>query len=150
MSDTNIKDGAPQNEEQVSEKSEKGAGSGSGSEKAAATKNTKSDSDKISDLESREIAVAQREEAVKLREDNADEKEKELELLQEKLLSDPKDEKLVPGLEFKIDGEKFKFLDDAPKEILFGGKSRTQKDLIKDQNALIQLASNYSLIEKIQ
>lgn len=66
----------------------------------------------------------------------------------EKTTAEP--EEIVPGLSFEIESEKFKFIDSAPKTILFDGKARTQKDLIKDKKALLQLTSNQSLIEKIQ
>ena len=58
-------------------------------------------------------------------------------------------EEIVPGLSFEIEKEKFKFKDSAPKTILFAGKARTQKELVTDKEALLQLSSNQSLIEKI-
>lgn len=137
---SNIKGEAPQNEELTSEKKEEKV--------ITAGKNSKQENDKASELEKREKAIQEREKAVEIREKNAELKEQELVALQETLSAAPISEKL-PGLEFDLDDEKFKFLDDAPKEILFAGKSRSQKSLINDVDALVQLVSNSSLIQKI-
>lgn len=132
MSDKNTKEGAPQTEEQTSDKKEV---------KGSETINK--------DLPAQISALEEREKAVSLRENAVTKKEIELKEREDKLLDNPETAKVLPGLSFKIDGEKFKFKDDAPKQILFGGKSRSQSELIKDENALIQLVSNVALIEKI-
>lgn len=55
-----------------------------------------------------------------------------------------------PGLEFEFRKDKYKFNDDAPKLILFGGVARTQEELSKDEDALVWLISeDSSLIKKI-
>jgi hypothetical protein len=157
MSNTNKPEAAPQKGEKLPEKnnaekpgSEKETGKtteASGSVDKGSEINIEQ---RLSDLENREKLVSERESAVEIREQNAEAKEKELEQLEESLLTESTAEENEPGLEFELDEEKFKFLDSAPKVILFGGKARTQKQLIKDENALTQLVSNISLIEKIQ
>lgn len=149
----NKPEATPQSEEKLSEKvnTEK-ASTDNGAAESTQTTDSAAGTDldqRLADVEKRERIVGEREAAVEIREQHAEAKEKELEQLEEKLLSKSEAEEIEPGLDFELDGEKFKFLDTAPKTILFGGKARTQKQLIKDENALMQLVSNISLIEKI-
>lgn len=54
------------------------------------------------------------------------------------------------GHEFEFEGEKYKFRDDAPKTLLFNGKSISQEDIAKDEDFVLQLiGGNLGLIEKI-
>lgn len=100
----------------------------------------------------RSAALDERENALNVNEAEIDAKIADL-VERESALEDSKtevkEEKPIKGLSFEIEKEKFKFLDTAPKTILFDGKPRTQKDLVKDDEALLQLSSNQSLIEKI-
>lgn len=58
--------------------------------------------------------------------------------------------KKTPGEKFKFEGVAHKFKDSAPKSIRIDGVVKTQKELVKDENALLQLvAGNSGLIEKI-
>ena len=60
------------------------------------------------------------------------------------------DQQSVPGEKFTFNGEKYQFTDEAPKFIRIDGVSRSQKEIIKDEDALLQLvAGNSSLIQKI-
>lgn len=55
-----------------------------------------------------------------------------------------------PGLEFEFRNERYKFSDDAPKQILFSGLKYSQEELAKEEDALVQLIGGESvLIEKI-
>ena len=55
-----------------------------------------------------------------------------------------------PGLEFTYDKENFKFTDEAPKRILLAnGKKMTQKEIVKDKEALASII-NGSLIKRIK
>lgn len=59
-------------------------------------------------------------------------------------------EKVVPGVEFTFQGLKKKFTDDAPKKIRYDGKGWTQKELIKNEDALNDLvSSNSNLFENL-
>lgn len=59
--------------------------------------------------------------------------------------------KVVPGVEFKFEGQSYKFKDSAPKSIRIDGVVKTQKELAKDEESLLQLiGGNSGLIEKIQ
>jgi hypothetical protein len=81
---------------------------------------------KAKDLEAREISVQQAEE-------NA---------------SKPKETK--SGKKFKFEGVEYKFKDSAPENIRFNGSVKSQAQLIKDEDALLQLVGgNSGLIEKI-
>lgn len=54
------------------------------------------------------------------------------------------------GLSFTFRGEKYQFADDAPSHILFDGRSFSQEDIIKEEDALVILiGGNSSLIEKV-
>ena len=101
------------------------------------------------DLNTRLSTLDERELNLNAREEKLDEREAAISKL-ENATAEEKPVKAVAGLPFEIEKEKFKFLDSAPKSILFDGKPRTQKDLVKDQEALLQLSSNKSLIEKIK
>lgn len=147
----NKPEATPQTEEKLSEKvNTEIASTENGAAESSQTTDNAAGTDldqRLAEVEKRERVVGDREAAVSVREKHAEATEKELEQLKEELHT--KSEDIEPGLEFELDGEKFKFLDTAPKTILFGGKARTQKQLIKDENALTQLVSNISLIEKI-
>ncbi len=59
--------------------------------------------------------------------------------------------KVVPGVEFKFEEQSYKFKDSAPKSIRIDGVVKTQKELAKDKESLLQLiGGNSGLIEKIQ
>lgn len=60
-----------------------------------------------------------------------------------------KAEKPHKGLDFTLFEDNYKFKDSAPKNILFNGKAWTQKELVEDEEALIQLVSTNIYTEKI-
>lgn len=56
-----------------------------------------------------------------------------------------------PGLTFTFRGQKFKFTDHAPKTLRWHGVAKTQEQLAKDEDALLQLVGlKSSLIIKIK
>lgn len=53
------------------------------------------------------------------------------------------------GLDFKFRDNHYKFVDEAPKKILFNGESYSQEEIITDEEILLYLiANNSNLIEK--
>ena len=87
--------------------------------------------------EEKETALAEREAAIV---------EREAELQS----AAPVSQQSVPGEKFTFNGEKYQFTDEAPKFIRIDGVARSQKEIIKDEDALLQLvAGNSSLIQKI-
>lgn len=54
-----------------------------------------------------------------------------------------------PGLEFKVEKENFKFKDSAPKNLRIGGKTLSQKEIVKDKE-ILQKVIKTSHIEKIK
>lgn len=94
-------------------------------------------------LLSKEAQLNEREAELDAREEHL--AERELALDQEPTIQMPE-----PGLEFEFEGKKYKFSDSAPKNILFHGKSVSQKDLAKDEDSLLQLiGAKSSLITKL-
>lgn len=58
--------------------------------------------------------------------------------------------KKTPGLEFEFEGQNFKFKDSAPKVINIDGRKLSQKQIIADEDILLQLVGgNSGLIIKI-
>ncbi|SDE68451.1 hypothetical protein [Riemerella columbipharyngis] len=56
---------------------------------------------------------------------------------------------VIPGEDFEFNGEQYKFTDEAPKKIRINGEVKTQKEIAKDEDLLLQLvAGNSSLIIK--
>ena len=95
-------------------------------------------------VETREAALAEREASVEVREAAIVEREAELQS------AAPVSQQSVPGEKFTFNGEKYQFTDEAPKFIRIDGVARSQKEIIKDEDALLQLvAGNSSLIQKI-
>lgn len=62
----------------------------------------------------------------------------------EKSLKSTKQDEKVPGLSFELFGEKKKFKDSAPKLIRYDGQVMTQRDIIDDADALLDLVSSNS------
>ncbi|MDR2205770.1 MAG: hypothetical protein LBE36_06420 [Flavobacteriaceae bacterium] len=55
-----------------------------------------------------------------------------------------------PGKKFTFEGVEYKFKDSSPKKIRVNGSVKTQAQLVKDEDALLQLVGgNSGLIEKI-
>lgn len=96
--------------------------------------------------------LAERISQLDAREKLLEEKERRLSKLEKQLAekSPVVEEVIKPkGLSFTFREEKYKFSDDAPLKILFGGQVLTQKQLIEDEDALaILIGGNSNLIEK--
>ena len=160
-----INEATPQTEEKLTRENE------NISETSGALQNDESGSDKkhqdssdfndfqerISGVESREKEADQREAELDQREDNLNAKEDSLNEREKALderelaLETAKPGKKTPGLEFEFEGQNFKFKDSAPKVInIDGGRKLSQKQIIADEDILLQLVGgNSGLIIKI-
>lgn len=95
-------------------------------------------SGKEADFVQKESALTEKEKSVSQRESELNSANSTVEVVED-----------VPGLEFKFEGRKFKFLDSAPKEILFNGRGISQKNMVKDENILLQLVGGSALIQEL-
>jgi|GEM_PF-4587931 len=140
MSGKNNKEATPLTEEQLSQKD-------------AELNEKETNLKKLEEsLSQKEIALTEKEEALLLRETELNEKETNLNELEESLLKTETSEATPepePGLDFKIDKEKFKFKDSSPKNFRIGGKVLSQEEIVKDK-ALLQKLIKGSHIEKIK
>lgn len=105
------------------------------------------------ELQKKEAELNEREETLKVKEEELLKKETDLNELEETLLNSESGtaevEEPVPGLDFKIDKEKFKFKDSSPKNLRVGGKTLSQEEIIKDKDLLQKLLKGPH-IEKIK
>lgn len=80
-------------------------------------------------------------------------KESDLDELEQTLLSSEGatvvDAEPEPGLEFKLEKEKYKFKDSSPKKLRVGGKNLSQEEIVKDKDILQKLVKGPH-IEKIK
>lgn len=151
-----INDATPHTEEQLIQKNENipatpeaSNNDGSGLEKQESTLELNDIQERISEVESREELADQRQADLDKREQNLDEREKSLDE-RELALQTTKPGKKTPGLEFKFEGQDFKFKDSAPKVINIDGRKLSQKQIIADEDILLQLVGgNSGLIIKI-
>lgn len=112
---------------------------------AKQTKTTSSAELTADELNEREAVVAQKETELKALKSDLQEREEALNSKENKTTV-----KVEPGLEFKFDGLPYKFEDTAPKSIRINGQVFSQKEIVKDQDLLLQLvAGNSSLIKKL-
>ena len=74
---------------------------------------------------------------------------KKLEVFNTEVNAESVGKKVTPGIEFNFRGEKYKFKDTTPKSIKYGGVALTQKELVKDEDAILHLLTNSGLIEKL-
>lgn len=95
-------------------------------------------------LNEREKSLSEREQKLNKKEQTLNEREANLPVVE------AQEVKVVPGVKFKFRGDNYQFTNDAPKKIRFGGIVYTQKELVKDEDILIQLVGgNSSLIQKL-
>lgn len=114
----------------------------SGANKASDAKQKEADI-QTQEFDRRKEELDQREEALNKREQELNERESNLEA-SEKVVEQE------PGLEFEFRKEKYKFTDDAPKNIRFGGLAYTQKEIAEEDDILVELiGGDSSLIEKL-
>lgn len=100
----------------------------------------------------KEEALAKREQELATKEEALAKREQEVATKEEGLAkgTTKKTPKPQKGLDFTFRNEKYKFSDDAPVKIRFGGKVCTQKQLTEDEDALVELlGGNSSLIQKL-
>ncbi len=109
----------------------------------------------LSAEELQKVALEQAEKADELltKENELNEKEKQLAKKEKELAKKagaPKVSKPEPGLEFEFEGEKYGFLDTAPKKISINGKGYSQKEIAENAELALQLiGGNSGLIVKI-
>ncbi len=114
--------------------------------------NNTSEVSKEETLKANEKALAKREQEVATKEKALAKREQEVATKEEALAkgTTKKTPKPQKGLDFTFRNEKYKFSDDAPVKIRFGGKVYTQKQLTEDEDALVELlGGNSSLIQKL-
>jgi len=103
-------------------------------------------------VEEKEKALEEKVKALDKREKSLEEREAKIEAAENALQASPplEEKKTEPGLRFSFRGQAYKFKDDAPKTIHFAGEIMHQKQLIEDEDLLVQLVGgNVALIEKI-
>lgn len=108
---------------------------------------------KEAELTQKEAVLKEKEATLNAFEEALAEREQKLQAEETTLLShaqkeQPKQKKQSVVFEFR--GEKYQFAADAPSHILFDGRSFSQEDIIKEEDALVILiGGNSSLIEKV-
>ncbi|XKX06704.1 hypothetical protein R8G61_05125 [Tenacibaculum maritimum] len=96
-------------------------------------------------------SLVEKEQRLNEREQYLSKKEQELnDRMADLPVVDAQEVKVNQVVEFKFRGDNYKFTDDAPKKIRFGGVAYSQKEVVKDEDILTQLVGgNSSLIQKL-
>lgn len=107
---------------------------------------------KETELTEKETSLNEKEVSLNQKEKELTKKEADLSELEETLINSTTEDEVaepIPGLDFKIDKEKFKFKDSSPKNLRVGGKTLSQAEIIKDKDLLQKLVKGPH-IEKIK
>lgn len=109
--------------------------------------------DKEEKLSEKEETLLEKEAELTQKETELNEKKAVLEAYEKALETEETSPSVLPkrqAVVFSFRGEKYQFADDAPSHILFEGRSFSQEDIIKEEDALVILiGGNSSLIEKV-
>ncbi|MFL9835003.1 hypothetical protein [Chryseobacterium terrae] len=104
-------------------------------------------------LSQKEAELNEREDQLNAREEGLNQKETDLAELENSLLNAETEteegSEIVPGEEFKIGKDKYKFKDSAPRTLNLGGSKLSQEEIVKDKD-LLQKIVKTSHIEKIK